>query len=89
LVQRNLNKGVVIYIGGGRFGHFLLQLSLSLGSIFSPPNFNLCSYKACKSFHETQLDVFLQQNFQSGGVIFWIVKVPTTLEKMGSKPMVE
>jgi alpha-D-ribose 1-methylphosphonate 5-triphosphate synthase subunit PhnL len=30
LVQRNLNKGVLIYIRGRRFGHFLLQPSLSL-----------------------------------------------------------
>ncbi len=85
LVQRNLNKGVLICIGGGRFDHFLLQFSLSFGCTFPPPTFNLSSYKACKSLHERPLDLLLQRNLQGGGVIFWTIKVPTTLKKMGNK----
>jgi len=61
-VQRNLNKGVLICIGGGRFNYFLLQLSLPFGSTFPPPTLDLCSYKACKSLHERLLDVFPQWN---------------------------
>jgi len=79
LAQRNLNKG----IGGGRFGHFLLQLSLSLGTHFLPPTLNLCSCKACKSFHERRFDTLPQGNLQGEGVVFWTIKVLATLEKMG------
>ncbi len=89
LAQRNLNKGVLIYIGGGRFGLFLLQLSLSLGSDFPPPTFNLCSCKGCKSFHERWFNALPQGNLQCGGAIFWAVKVPTTLEKMGRRPILK
>ncbi len=85
LAQRNLNKGVK----GGRFGHFLLQLPLSLQNDFSPPTFNMCSYKTCKSFHEKRLNTFLQGNLQGGGVVFCIVKVLTTLKKMGTRPIFE
>jgi hypothetical protein len=73
----------------GRFGHFLLQLSLSLGSHFQPPTFNLCSCRTCKSFHERGLNTLLQGNLQGGGVIFRTIEVPTTLEKMGSRLILE
>jgi len=59
LVQRNFNKGVK----GGRFGHFLLQLSLSLESHFLPPTLNLCFCKACKSLHEKGFNILPQGNF--------------------------
>ncbi len=77
LVQRNLNKG----IGGGRLGHFLLQLSLSFRSHFQPPTLNPCSCRACKSFHERGLNTLPQGNLQ--GVVFRTIEVLATLEKMG------
>ncbi len=85
LVQRNLNKGV----GGGRFGHYFLQLSLSLASEFPPPTLNMCSCWACKNLHERGLNTLSQGNLQGEGDIFRIVEVPTTLEKMGSRPILE
>ncbi len=66
LAQRNLNKGV----RGGRFGHFLFQLSFSLRSDFSPLTFNLCSCRACKSFHERGFIILPQRNFKVGLLSF-------------------
>ncbi len=74
LVQRNLNKGV----GEGRFSHFFLQLSFSLGNDFLPPTFNLCSYRACKNLQEIGFNILAEGNLQGGGAIFWTTKVPTT-----------
>jgi hypothetical protein len=79
-LKRNLNKGVE----RGRFSHFFLQLSISLGSHFLPPTLNLCFYTTCKSLHERGFNTFLQGNLQGGGVVFQTVEVLTTLEKMGS-----
>jgi hypothetical protein len=74
LAKRNLNKG----IKGGRFGHFLLQFSLSLGSDFSPPTFNLCPYRTCKSLHERGFKVLPQGKLQGRVVVFQTIKVLTT-----------
>jgi hypothetical protein len=45
----------------------------------------MCSYKACKSLHERGFNVPLQGNLYGGGVVFWIVKVLTTLKNNASK----
>ncbi len=42
-----------------------------------------------ESFHERRFDTFPQGNLQGGGVIFWRIEIPTTLEKMGSGPILE
>ncbi len=60
MVQKNFNKFILIYIGGGRFNHFLLQLSLPLGSVFPPPTLNTCSYKTCKSLHERRFNALFK-----------------------------
>ncbi len=70
MVQRNSNKCILIYIGRGRFSHFLLQLSLSLGSVFPPPTLNMCSNGTCKSLHERWFDV-LFKGISRVGVLFF------------------
>jgi hypothetical protein len=54
-----------------------------------PPTFNLCFYRACKSLHERGFDTLSQGNLQGGGVVFWTIKVLATLEKMGSRLILE
>jgi len=49
----------------------------------------LCSCKTCNSFHERGFNTLPQGNFKGGGVVLQIVEVLTTLEQMGSKPILE
>jgi len=60
-----------------------------LGGHFLPPTFNLCFYRAYKSFYERGFDILLQGNFQGGGVFFQTIEVLATMKKMGSRPIFE
>jgi hypothetical protein len=56
LAQRNLHKGVK----RGRFGHFLLQLSLSFGGHFPPPPSTYVSAKLAKVSMKVGLILYLK-----------------------------
>jgi hypothetical protein len=53
------------------------------------PTLNLCFYGTCKNLHERGFNILPKRNLHGGGVVFRIVKVLATLEKMGSRPMLE
>ncbi len=62
LVQKNLYKGLLIYIGRRSLHSFLLQFSLCLKNNFIFCTLNLYSCRTCKSFHEGHLNTLPQWN---------------------------
>jgi hypothetical protein len=63
LVQRHINKSLLICIRGENSYPFFLQLTFSRGNILSLPTFNLSSCRIGEIFHEGWFNILPHWNF--------------------------